>query len=249
MTDIVNDFAEKLTSLQNEYDNVQEKNAELGTQLSTLETSNGELNSKLSDLETTLSSSQSENAALESSNGKLNSKLSDLETALSSSQSENAEIQDANANLTSKVADLANKLSILHEEKESIKNEHANCGEQIANLETALAEAKAAAVKEEKKEPETLLERIAAKSDEIDFGRIGKADESSKDDLKRIKGIGPFIEEKLNVLGIFTFEQLSKLTDDDVDKINKIIEFFPGRAKRDNWVGQAQNIINSSFFS
>ncbi len=104
--------------------------------------------------------------------------------------------------------------------------------------------ASSGATSKEDKEAET-MRRIREKAANIDFERIGKADESQKDDLKRINGIGPFIERKLNALGIYTFKQISNLTEDDADKVNDAIEFFPGRAKRDNWIGQAKELINS----
>ena len=85
------------------------------------------------------------------------------------------------------------------------------------------------------------LNRIKAKAKTIDFGTIGKAGRS-KDDLKMIKGIGAFIEEKLNALGIKTFEQVSKFNSDIEDKVNLAIEFFPGRVKRDDWKGQAKKL-------
>lgn len=87
------------------------------------------------------------------------------------------------------------------------------------------------------------LERIKSKTDNIDFNRIGAANEDVKDDLKLIKGIGPFIEKKLNALGIFTFKQISNFNDQDKDIVNEAIEFFPGRIKRDDWVGQAKDFI------
>ena len=66
---------------------------------------------------------------------------------------------------------------------------------------------------------------------------------SNKDDLQRTKGIGPFIEEKLNALGIFTFSQISKMDEELEDQVNIAIEFFPGRVKRDKWVNQAKMFI------
>jgi predicted flap endonuclease-1-like 5' DNA nuclease len=86
------------------------------------------------------------------------------------------------------------------------------------------------------------LDRIAAKAETIDFGVIGTASASEKDDLKVIKGIGPFIEEKLNALGIYTFAQIAKMTSDLEDEVNVAIEFFPGRVKRDKWVKQAKEL-------
>ena len=83
------------------------------------------------------------------------------------------------------------------------------------------------------------LERIAKKAENIDFATLGVASASEKDDLKSIKGIGPFIEEKLNALGIFTFDQVSKMTPKIEEEVNEAIEFFPGRVRRDEWARQA----------
>ncbi len=61
-----------------------------------------------------------------------------------------------------------------------------------------------------------------------------------KDDLTKIKGIGPFIEKRLNMLGIYSFEQLSQLEPEMVERVGAAIEFFPGRIARENWIGQAK---------
>ena len=86
------------------------------------------------------------------------------------------------------------------------------------------------------------LARVAAKAESIDFATLGVASASDKDDLKAIKGIGPFIEEKLNALGIYTFEQVSKMTAKIEEEVNVAIEFFPGRVKRDEWAKQAKKL-------
>jgi predicted flap endonuclease-1-like 5' DNA nuclease len=86
------------------------------------------------------------------------------------------------------------------------------------------------------------LARVEAKAESIDFATLGVASAADKDDLKAIKGIGPFIEEKLNALGIFTFEQVSKMTAKIEEEVNVAIEFFPGRVKRDEWAKQAKQL-------
>ncbi len=69
--------------------------------------------------------------------------------------------------------------------------------------------------------------------------RIAPASKEIKDDLKSIEGIGPFIEQKLNTIGIYTFEQISQLDDALIEDVTNAIQFFPGRIKKDDWVGQA----------
>lgn len=86
------------------------------------------------------------------------------------------------------------------------------------------------------------LKRIKEKAKHLDFERIGLATYATRDDLKTIKGIGPFIEKKLHALGIYTFLQISNLTPDDQEKVNEAIEFFSGRIKRDLWVKQGNEL-------
>ncbi|MBI5917096.1 MAG: hypothetical protein HY842_17125 [Bacteroidetes bacterium] len=68
---------------------------------------------------------------------------------------------------------------------------------------------------------------------------IPAATADQKNDLTKIKGIGSFLEKKLNSLGIYTFGQISQFRPDFIEKVTTAIEFFPGRIERDNWVGQA----------
>ena len=87
---------------------------------------------------------------------------------------------------------------------------------------------------------DAVLNRIAARANELNFDRIGLATAADADDLKDIVGVGPFLEKKLHSLGIYTFRQVANFAKEDIDKVNEIIEFFPGRIDRDNWVGQSK---------
>lgn len=77
---------------------------------------------------------------------------------------------------------------------------------------------------------------------------IGTFDAATQtaDDLKLISGVGPVMEQKLHQLGIYTFEQVSRMTDKEYDLLDSIIDEFPGRAKRDDWAGQAAKLKNNS---
>ena len=78
-------------------------------------------------------------------------------------------------------------------------------------------------------------------------GSLGIFDASTQqaDDLKKINGIGPKMEEKLNELGIFTFAQVAKMTQREYDLLDSITGSFPGRAERDDWAGQAAKLNNN----
>ena len=73
-------------------------------------------------------------------------------------------------------------------------------------------------------------------------GFAAAATVTASDDLQRIKGVGPFIEDKLNALGIYTFLQISKMTPEIEEQVNVAIEFFRGRVRRDKWAQQAKKL-------
>ena len=62
------------------------------------------------------------------------------------------------------------------------------------------------------------------------------------DDLKRIKGIGPKLERTLHGLGVRSFAQLAAFTDDDIARIDDVLD-FKGRIQREDWVGQARRFM------
>jgi predicted flap endonuclease-1-like 5' DNA nuclease len=66
-----------------------------------------------------------------------------------------------------------------------------------------------------------------------------------QDDLTAIEGIGPFLQQKLYEAGIFTYAQISAWEDAEVEEITKKIQFFPGRIRKDDWVGQAKRLLES----
>lgn len=85
------------------------------------------------------------------------------------------------------------------------------------------------------------------KVNKINFDRIGVASAEEKDDLKQIKGIGPTLEEKLNALGIYTFDQIANFTPEDEEQIAEAAEYFPGRIERDEWVKQAEALRQQKY--
>lgn len=64
-------------------------------------------------------------------------------------------------------------------------------------------------------------------------------DEQEKDELTRIEGLGPFLETKLNEIGIFTFAQLASLNENGIKELTKKIGYFKGRIQKDRWVEQS----------
>jgi len=88
-----------------------------------------------------------------------------------------------------------------------------------------------------------LLQRISERRGKIYYSRIGIAKKEEADDLTTITGIGGWIKEKLNVLDIYTFQQIANFTDEDVQIVTDAIEYFPGRIERDEWIIQARELV------
>ena len=61
------------------------------------------------------------------------------------------------------------------------------------------------------------------------------------DDLKKISGVGPVLERKLNALGITRFDQVANFSDEEIAKIDDALN-FKGRILRDDWIGQAKTL-------
>ncbi|VAW16977.1 SSU ribosomal protein S2p (SAe) [hydrothermal vent metagenome] len=65
--------------------------------------------------------------------------------------------------------------------------------------------------------------------------------EGEPDDLKKISGVGPVLEKKLNELGITKFAQIAQFSSEDIQKIDTELN-FKGRIERDNWLEQVADL-------
>lgn len=72
-------------------------------------------------------------------------------------------------------------------------------------------------------------------------GRGRKAAEKT-DDLKRISGIGPKLEQVLNGRGIKRYVDIAAWSDADIERIDAELG-FDGRIRRDDWIGQAKALL------
>lgn len=69
------------------------------------------------------------------------------------------------------------------------------------------------------------------------------APEGPADDLKKISGVGPVLEKKLNALGITTYAQVAAFTAEDIARVDDALS-FKGRIDRDNWIEQASELAS-----
>ncbi len=106
--------------------------------------------------------------------------------------------------------------------------------EPIVNGDAAVAEAPAAATKAEPAKSVKIEAKTEKKSPESDVAEA--------DDLKKIEGIGPKLEEVFNEAGINTYADLASAS---LEKLNKILEDAGSRyASKDPapWIEQAKEL-------
>ncbi|UWP94301.1 NADH-quinone oxidoreductase subunit E [Aliiroseovarius crassostreae] len=83
-------------------------------------------------------------------------------------------------------------------------------------------------------------EAPAATTGEARKPRVMKAPrKAGADDLKQLKGVGPKLEQTLNELGFWHFDQIAKWTADEIAWVDDNLK-FKGRIERDGWVEQAK---------
>lgn len=66
-----------------------------------------------------------------------------------------------------------------------------------------------------------------------------KSKSGDKDDLKKLTGVGPALEKKLNEAGVTTFAQIASWGADEIADMDDKLS-FKGRIERDGWVEQAK---------
>jgi NADH-quinone oxidoreductase subunit E len=71
----------------------------------------------------------------------------------------------------------------------------------------------------------------------LSAARDGKAD-----DLKLIWGVGPKMEALLHSMGFFHFDQIAVWTEENLRWVDRRLEGFKGRARRDDWIGQSAKL-------
>jgi large subunit ribosomal protein L21 len=71
------------------------------------------------------------------------------------------------------------------------------------------------------------------------------ADGAKADNLKKMTGVGPALEKKLNTAGITTFAQIAALTAAQITELEEQLS-LTGRFEKDGWVAQAQEFAKDA---
>jgi predicted flap endonuclease-1-like 5' DNA nuclease len=89
---------------------------------------------------------------------------------------------------------------------------------------------------------EERAEKRAPTSTRAGLGREGRAVKES-DDLTEIVGIGPALAKLLKRRGIRRFEDLARLSKEEIATLDESLPRFRGRIRREKWVAQAKRLM------
>ncbi|MCZ6732646.1 MAG: hypothetical protein O7B27_08885 [Gammaproteobacteria bacterium] len=70
-------------------------------------------------------------------------------------------------------------------------------------------------------------------------------DRPSRDDLKKIFGIGPVLERTLNGLGYYQFRDIARWGDAEIEQVARVLN--PDRIRRDKWISQAKSLHQKKY--
>jgi predicted flap endonuclease-1-like 5' DNA nuclease len=79
---------------------------------------------------------------------------------------------------------------------------------------------------------------------QIKWAQIGEAGDRKSDDLTLIKGVDVETQKKLKVLGIRTFDQISKMDKETAEAVNGALGMASGRVSKMMWAEQAKSLMD-----
>ncbi|MGB1460798.1 MAG: YqiA/YcfP family alpha/beta fold hydrolase [Candidatus Thalassarchaeaceae archaeon] len=153
-----------------------------------------------------------------------------------------AEVEEAEAEEARLIAEME------EEEAQEAKAEAAAAKRKLADAilkaEIAGKDVKGITSEAENEKRELLiLERVGKRRESIDWKKIGDFVGSSYDDLTLINGIDEFTQKKLNSLGVFSYEQLSRMDSTIAKEVNDALEMLPGKVIEMDWTKQAITML------
>ncbi len=165
-----------------------------------------------------------------------------LENAQSTSTAQEEDPIDYLAQFQSTQNAMRTRLEALEEKLNRVENENTTLREELLELRSSSTQLRSmefssAAPRPPAAEEEEPVFTLGINPAILNDPLLRKHPE--RDDLTRINGISPFIEQKLNEAGIHTYQQISEWDSADVAQFTQAIGYLPGRIEQDDWIGQA----------
>ena len=120
-------------------------------------------------------------------------------------------------------------------EKSGVKAAIGSGSVSASAVEAAAPAAKKPAAKAAPKAAAKAAPKAAAKAEAAPAAAAGA------DDLKKLSGVGPALEKKLNAAGVTTFAQIAAWGEAEIAEFDEKLS-FKGRIEREGWVEQAKTL-------
>ena len=91
--------------------------------------------------------------------------------------------------------------------------------------------------------PKPLAKKAAPAEKKEDAAEAPASAPAGGDDLKKLSGVGPVLEEKLHAAGVTSFAQIAAWGPEDIEEFDEKLS-FKGRIEREGWVEQAKKLAN-----
>ena len=198
-------------------------NATIGTLRSDADGYKGTIDS----LRTDLDGARRRQAKTEEKLNATSSRAREAEEALAAAQSGASGADEELGDLRAQIEAAEGDRDALAARLAELESEHADCAERIAAAESGAP-------------PADLPDKdvAVAKVAEI-AARTRGTGPTVEDDLKKIHGVGPKLENLLKSMDITSFKQVANFTADDIQYVTAALEAFPGRIERDDWMSSA----------
>ncbi len=231
-------------NLQNSLSNDSSKLKEWSNRYATLE-------AQLQNVSADASTKTNLSAEKEQKINQLNQELAEMRNKAATSDAERNKILGEKEEHKTQLNELSIKIQTLSGEKNQLETElktkNSELENEILSLQIALESKpsggiQARSAEEIERDQSEILAKIRATvtKDNLTFG---KADALKKDNLKKIRGINPFIEKKMNAAGISTFRQVAYLSSDEQSQLNRVLELSKNKFQKEEWAFQAKRLI------
>ena len=190
---------------------------------------------KQADLESKLGAATSEAETATASLANARSSADELKARIAELEAGAAGSDDLEARVTA----LQAGLNASHEEKDSL-------ADKLAALEAEHAECGKVEVPPEPAPVPTATPLVELPDKDVAVAKVAEIATRTRgsgpivnDDLKKVHGVGPKLENLLKSLDITSFRQVANFTTDDIAYVTAALDAFPGRIERDDWMSSA----------
>ncbi|MEL6252671.1 MAG: hypothetical protein AAFR87_11720 [Bacteroidota bacterium] len=165
----------------------------------------------------------------------------DLEKSLKESYKSERKLNRKINQLEEKLSKLSKKYKALKEKHEALqKEEKKKTPKSNKSSKTSIKEKKSI---DSKKAESSIIQATPKVEKSTDTSSPwGSGDAANKQNLKRIKGIGPATETKMNAIGIFQFAQIGGLKAADLQKLAEALGINVAVIERNEWIKQAKSL-------